>query len=79
MLRERQQNAIELVHFEGMTFGEAATKTGESLSAIRRHYYRGTMKLRETFKLERRPTLPLELEDVGRIHLEVRNLKPRTI
>ena len=46
-LKPNQQTAITLIYFEGLTLEEAAQRTGETLAAIRHHYYRGLMKLRE--------------------------------
>src|SRR5467141_1410485 len=46
LLDSKQRRAIELIFMEGMTFVEAAEKTGESLPATRHHYYRGMLKLR---------------------------------
>jgi RNA polymerase sigma-70 factor, ECF subfamily len=80
MLNERQQEAIDLVYFEGLTLAEAAQKTGESLSALRHNYYRGLMKLREVINSERTFAEIAEPElGSGAVRLEVGNLKPRTI
>ena len=42
-----QKRVIELASYEGFTFKEIAEKTGESLVAVRHHYYRGLLKLRD--------------------------------
>lgn len=46
-LNESQRTAIELIAFEGLTFEEAAARTGETVANAKHHYYRGMMKLRE--------------------------------
>ena len=80
-LNERQQIAITLVYFEGLTLAEAAGKSGVTVSALRHHYYRGLMQLRQVIKSDREaeePSIQTE-ERAERIQLEVANLKPRTI
>lgn len=80
LLNERQQTAIDLVYFKGLTLAEAAQKTGESLSALRHNYYRGLMKVREVINssTESADLAPSQAAAEG-IRLEVSNLKPRTI
>lgn len=46
-LPEAQRATMEMVFFEGLTFGEIAERRGESFSAVRHHYYRGLTRLRE--------------------------------
>jgi RNA polymerase sigma-70 factor (ECF subfamily) len=46
VLKPKQRRAIELICIEGMTFVEAAEKSGESLPATRHNYYRGMTRLR---------------------------------
>ena len=46
-LNPEQRTAVELISFEGLTFEELATRTTETLSNAKHHYYRGMMKLRE--------------------------------
>ena len=41
-----QKRVIELANFEGLSMKEIANKTGDSLSNVRHHYYRGLEKLR---------------------------------
>ena len=41
-----QKRVIELANYEGLSMKEIANKTGESLSSVRHHYYRGLQKLR---------------------------------
>jgi RNA polymerase sigma-70 factor (ECF subfamily) len=41
-----QRHVIELASYEGYSMKEIADKTGESLVAVRHHYYRGLQKLR---------------------------------
>lgn len=77
-LNEQQQTAIELVYFQGLTIEEAASKTGETLAAVRHHYYRGLIKMREFISAQSaayQATAPGKAE----FGLEVANLKPRTV
>jgi RNA polymerase sigma-70 factor, ECF subfamily len=46
-LKPDQRTAVELISFEGLTFEELATRTSETVSNAKHHYYRGMMKLRE--------------------------------
>ena len=41
-----QKQVIELANYEGLSMKEIADKTGDSLSNVRHHYYRGLQKLR---------------------------------
>ena len=41
-----QKQVIELVSYSGLSMREIASKTGDSLSNVRHHYYRGLQKLR---------------------------------
>ena len=41
-----QKRVIELANYEGLSMKEIANKTGDSLSNVRHHYYRGLEKLR---------------------------------
>jgi RNA polymerase sigma-70 factor, ECF subfamily len=41
-----QKQVIELASYEGLSMKEIADKTGDSLSNVRHHYYRGLQKLR---------------------------------
>ncbi len=50
-LNENQRTAVELIGFEGLTFEELATRTGETLANAKHHYYRGMMKLRECLSM----------------------------
>jgi RNA polymerase sigma-70 factor (ECF subfamily) len=45
-LGEPQKRVIELANYEGLSMKEIADKTGDSLSNVRHHYYRGLQKLR---------------------------------
>jgi RNA polymerase sigma-70 factor (ECF subfamily) len=45
-LGEPQKRVIELASYEGLSMKEIADKTGNSLSNVRHHYYRGLQKLR---------------------------------
>jgi RNA polymerase sigma-70 factor (ECF subfamily) len=79
-LNHEQRRAIELVYFEGRKFPEAAAATGHTLQALRHHYYRGLIKIREFIESagphgEEKPAIQL----AGRMRLEVANAKARTI
>jgi RNA polymerase sigma-70 factor (ECF subfamily) len=52
-LNPAQRKAVELIYFEGLKFPEAAKQTGETLEAVRHHYYRGLMKIREIIQSPR--------------------------
>jgi RNA polymerase sigma-70 factor (ECF subfamily) len=41
-----QKQVVELVSYDGLSMKEIADKTGDSLSNVRHHYYRGLQKLR---------------------------------
>jgi RNA polymerase sigma-70 factor (ECF subfamily) len=77
VLNPKQQLAIKLVYFEGLTLEEAAHSAGETSAAIRNHYYRGLMKLRQFIASER----PRVEEPLGAdaIRLEVGDADPRPI
>jgi RNA polymerase sigma-70 factor (ECF subfamily) len=45
-LDQPQKRVVELASYEGLSMKEIADKTGESLSNVRHHYYRGLQKLR---------------------------------
>ena len=45
-LGEPQKRVIELASYDGLSMKEIADKTGNSLSNVRHHYYRGLQKLR---------------------------------
>ena len=45
-LDETQKQVIELASYDGLSMKEIADKTGNSLSNVRHHYYRGLQKLR---------------------------------
>ncbi len=77
-LSTKQQSAITLVYFHGLTLEEAAEKTGETLPAIRHHYYRGLMKLRE-FIGSNNSLQNVQSSSAQRVSLEVAHLKPRPI
>lgn len=78
-LSEKQQRAITLVYFQGLTLDEAAEQTGETLPTLRHHYYRGLMKLRDFISLGK-PLKQTEGSDVEEVRpLEVGHLKPRAI
>jgi RNA polymerase sigma-70 factor (ECF subfamily) len=46
ILGEPQRKVIELASYEGLSMKEIADSTGDSLSNVRHHYYRGLQKLR---------------------------------
>jgi RNA polymerase sigma-70 factor (ECF subfamily) len=79
-LNPEQRRAIELVYFEGQTFPEAAEATGRTLQALRHHYYRGLIKIREF--IESAPSQDDETPAIAlaeRVRWEVVNAKARTI
>ncbi len=79
-LSERQQKAVDLIYFEGLTLAEASQKMGESLPAVRHNYYRGLMKLREIITSSREGEDAVQSRaGTGKIQLEVANLKARPI
>jgi RNA polymerase sigma-70 factor (ECF subfamily) len=41
-----QKNVVELASYDGLSMKEIADKTGDTLSNVRHHYYRGLQKLR---------------------------------
>ena len=45
-LGESQKRVIELANYEGLSMKEIADRTGDSLSNVRHHYYRGLQNLR---------------------------------
>jgi RNA polymerase sigma-70 factor (ECF subfamily) len=45
-LNRSQKRVIELASYDGLSMKEIADKTGNSLSNVRHHYYRGLQKLR---------------------------------
>jgi RNA polymerase sigma-70 factor, ECF subfamily len=45
-LSRSQKRVIELASYDGLSMKEIADKTGNSLSNVRHHYYRGLQKLR---------------------------------
>ncbi len=77
-LKPNQQTAITLVYFEGLTLEEAAQRTGETLAAIRHHYYRGLMKLREFIRANKASRQQNDTATEP-IPLEAAHLKPRPI
>ncbi len=77
-LNTKQRTAISLVCFQGLTLDEAAQKTGETPPAIRHHYYRGLMKLRE-FIGTNKSSQKAQSSVAERVSLEVAHLKPRPI
>lgn len=78
-LNEKQQRAITLVNFQGLTLDEAAERSGETLPAIRHHYYRGLMKLREFISSGKSLKQAQNSEAADDRPLEVGHLKPRPI
>jgi RNA polymerase sigma-70 factor (ECF subfamily) len=45
-LNGAQKRVVELASYNGLSMKEIASKTGDSLSNVRHHYYRGLQKLR---------------------------------
>ena len=54
-LSESQRQTLHLFFFEGYTFEEIATKTGQTVGNARNHYYRGLQKLRKQISAGRLP------------------------
>jgi RNA polymerase sigma-70 factor (ECF subfamily) len=74
LLKPKQRMAIELISIEGLTFQEAAAKSGESLPATRHNYYRGMLKLRDILLPQPRPQEErVRVRATGAISLEVAN------
>jgi RNA polymerase sigma-70 factor, ECF subfamily len=46
-LTERQRETLEAFFFEGLSLREIAERSGEELSNVRHHYYRGLERLRQ--------------------------------
>jgi RNA polymerase sigma-70 factor (ECF subfamily) len=78
-LSQKQQRAITLVYFQGLTLDEAAGRTGETLPTIRHHYYRGLMKLRDFISSGKSLKQSEISESEEARPLEVGHLKPRPI
>jgi RNA polymerase sigma-70 factor (ECF subfamily) len=78
VLNDRQRRALELMYFHGLTLNEAAQEAGETVSAMRHHYYRGMMKLREFVQRTRlvQENEPAVRDEIG---LEVGDADPRPI
>ena len=47
-LTSPQKTAIEMIQIEGLTFEEIAHRTGQTIAAVKHHYYRGMARLRES-------------------------------
>jgi RNA polymerase sigma-70 factor, ECF subfamily len=45
-LNRQQRRVLELANYDGLSMGEIADKTGDSVSNVRHYYYRGLKKLR---------------------------------
>jgi len=45
-LNRQQRRVLELASYDGLSMSEIADKTGDSVSNVRHHYYRGLKKLR---------------------------------
>jgi RNA polymerase sigma-70 factor (ECF subfamily) len=45
-LKEQQRKTIEMVFFQGLTLEDVAVRTGQTVSNVRHHYYRGLERLR---------------------------------
>ena len=54
-LSESQRQTLHLFFFEGYTFEEIATKTGQTVGNARNHYYRGLQKLRKQISAGKLP------------------------
>lgn len=49
-LSDRQRETLEAFFFEGLTFAEIAKRTGQDLTNVRHHYYRGLERLRQSVR-----------------------------
>jgi RNA polymerase sigma-70 factor (ECF subfamily) len=49
-LNKAQRKAIELIALEGLTFKELASRTGETVSNAKHHFYRGMTRLRRLYQ-----------------------------
>lgn len=54
-LSESQRQTLQMFFFEGYTFGEIASKTGQSVGNARNHYYRSLQKLRKQISAGKLP------------------------
>ena len=54
-LSEHQRQTLNLFFFEGYTFEEIASKTGQTVGNARNHYYRGLQKLRKQISAGKLP------------------------
>ena len=54
-LSEGQRQTLHLFFFEGYTFQEIASKTGQTVGNARNHYYRGLQKLRKQISAGKLP------------------------
>jgi RNA polymerase sigma-70 factor (ECF subfamily) len=54
-LSESQRQTLHLFFFEGHTFEEIASKTGQTVGNARNHYYRGLQKLRKQISAGKLP------------------------
>lgn len=50
-LSASQRETIEMFFFEGLTYREIATRTGNSYANVRHHYYRGIEQMRAFFEV----------------------------
>src|SRR5581483_4013665 len=55
-LSESQRHTLHLFFFEGYTFEEIASKTGQTVGNARNHYYRGLQKLRKQISAGKLPS-----------------------
>lgn len=55
-LSEHQRQTLHLFFFEGYTFEEIASKTGQTVGNARNHYYRGLQKLRKQISAGKLPS-----------------------
>jgi len=54
-LSENQRQTLHLFFFEGYTFEDIASKTGQTVGNARNHYYRGLQKLRKQISAGKLP------------------------
>lgn len=78
-LSHDQRKAIELVYFDGLTFPEAAEKTGHTLQSLRHHYYRGLIKIRDFIQPAKSSRGQEASPGAREARLEVANVRTRTV
>jgi RNA polymerase sigma-70 factor (ECF subfamily) len=68
-LKEQQRQTIQMAFFQGLTLEDIADRTGQTLSNVRHHYYRGLERLRACIadnSASTRKTAGVPLREVSR-------------